>query len=362
MPKETLDETAAALVAMLPASPDAYPQKIDLVRQTVLLIRVDASLYRAASFLDDRMLGPATRGAWVSIAALADGASSVRKSQPVHFIFHIGHVGSTLVSRLLDETGEALSLREPLPLRSLAEAHDALGRADSLLSESQFDLVLASFLRLWGRGYDTTRCSVVKATSSAGRLAAAILCASEASRAIYMNLRAEPYLATLLAGENSTIDLRGHGPERIRRLQSRMIAPLPPLHALTAGELAAMSWLVESWTQREVLDRFPGKVIGLDFDRFLSARAEGIGKILEQFGLPQDWRYLSELDRSPAFSRYSKAPEYPYSPAMRSDALQASRSDNREEIRRGLEWLARVARSDKAAAAVVETADADRRC
>ena len=58
------------------------------------------------------------------------------------------------VSRLLDETGVVLSLREPLPLRTLAEAHDALGRADSLLSESQFDSRSATFMRLWGRGYD----------------------------------------------------------------------------------------------------------------------------------------------------------------------------------------------------------------
>ena len=138
--------------------------------------------------------------------------------RPLHFIFHTGHVGSTLVSRLLDETGQVLSLREPLPLRTLAEAHDVLHAPESLLGPQQFDGLLDTLLRLWRRGYAATRAVVIKATSSAARLAPVLLERSAASRAIYLNLRAEPALATLLAGANSLIDLRGHGAERLKRL------------------------------------------------------------------------------------------------------------------------------------------------
>ncbi len=238
--KEGPDSIADDLVRRSAVSPDAYPQKIDLASLTVLLIQFSQSAYRAASFLDDRILGPTSQGAWLPIDRIAEASSSA-EVRPLHFIFHTGHVGSTLVSRLLDETGAVLSLREPLPLRTLAEAHDLLGRPDSLLSQAQFDRILATLLRLWARGYDATRCVVVKATSSTGRLAGRILTAAEESRAIYMNLRAESYLATLLAGRNSPIDLRGHGSERIRRLHSLSTAPPPALHALSIGELAAMS-------------------------------------------------------------------------------------------------------------------------
>ncbi len=142
--------------------------------------------------------------------------------RPLHFIFHTGHVGSTLVSRLLDETGQVLSLREPLPLRTLAEAHDVLHAPESLLGPQQFDRLLETLLRLWRRGYAATRAVVVKATSSAARLAPVLLERSAGSRAIYLNLRAEPALATLLAGANSLIDLRGHGAERLKRLSARI--------------------------------------------------------------------------------------------------------------------------------------------
>ena len=344
------------LLTRLPGSPDAYPQKIDLVREMVLLVLFDASAYRAASFLDDRVLGPATKAAWVPVAAVAEAARSVRNARPVHFIFHTGHVGSTLVSRLLDEAGDVLSLREPLPLRTLADAHDDLSHPGSLLGEAQFNLALAMFMRLWGRGYDATRSVVVKATSSAGRLAAPILSGNRGSRAIYMNLRAEPYLATLLAGQNSPVDLRGHGPERMRRLQSGITAALPQLHTLSIGELAAMSWLAESWTQRDAVKRFPDRVIAVDFEEFLAAVAESMGRILGHLALPHDARHLSALGRSPVLTRYSKAPEYAYTPDVRAEVLRDSRRYNREEIRKGMNWLERRAESDSALAEIVNGA------
>lgn len=355
MAVERPDSIADDLLRRLPGSPDAYPQKIDFVSLTVLLVQFNAGAYRSASFLDDRILGPATKGAWLPFDRVAEASRLVANARPLHFIFHTGHVGSTLVSRLLDETGAVLSLREPLPLRTLADAHDILGLPDSLLSDAQFDLVLAMFMRLWARGYDATRSIVVKATSSAGRLAVPILAAGERSRAIYMNLRAEPYLATLLAGQNSPIDLRGHGPERMRRLRSRSAAPLPALHALSIGELAAMSWIAESWTQREAVKRFTGRVLALDFEAFLSSVVDSMGRILRHFELPGYDRYLSEVARSPVLTRYSKAPEYAYTPAVRAEVLRDSRRRNRDEIRKGTDWLERLARSDDTVAEIVNS-------
>ena len=176
--------TADKLLALLPESPDAYPQTLDPVRDAILVVQMDAAGYRAASFLDDRILGPTTQGAWFPVAAISDAARRVQSARAVHFIFHTGHVGSTLVSRLLDESGDVLSLREPLPLRTLADARDVLNLPESLLSVAQSSDCLSMFMKLWGRGYAANRAIVVKATSSAGRLAIPLLEHSAASRAI----------------------------------------------------------------------------------------------------------------------------------------------------------------------------------
>jgi hypothetical protein len=335
------DPIGSDLWARLAFSPDAYPQKLDLVRGLMLIIRFDAASYRSASFLDDRILAPGTEGAWLPAARVAEAAGRIADPRPLHFIFHTGHVGSTLVSRLLDETGAVLPLREPLPLRSLAEAHDVLSLPESLMSPAEFGAALDMTLGLWARGYDWTRAVVVKATSSAGRMAIPLLEAQPQSRALCLNLEAEPYLATLLAGRNSAEDLRGHGPGRMRRLQASSRTGQSPLHQMSIGELAALGWLVETASQQDAIHRFPERVMTVDFNSFLGAVGDHMGRIVAHFGLQRDERYLAGIAASPVLRRYSKAPDRPYSPEDRDLQLRESRRDNAAEIRKGMAWLDR---------------------
>jgi hypothetical protein len=337
----------------LAASPDVYLQKVDLARDAALLVQLNESAYRAASFLDDRILAPDIKGGWASLKSVLEAAQATGERKPLHFIFHTGHVGSTLLSRLLDESGCVLALREPLPLRTLAEAHDVLELPESLLSRRDYDALEQALVTIWSRGYTATHTVVLKATSSACRIAAPLLERHDRSRAVYLNLAAEPYLATLLAGQNSGIDLRGHGPVRIRQLQARVATPLPPLHALSLGELAAMSWLAESWNQHDAVARLGARIITLDFDELLGDIAGGVGRVAAHFQLPQDSRWLADVARSPALTRYSKSPDFEYSPQVRTELLRQSRQNNAAQIAAGLRWLENLAKSQPAVAALL---------
>jgi hypothetical protein len=217
---------------------------------------------------------------------------------------------------------------------------------ESFLAPEQFEALLEMTLRLWGRGYDDTRAVIVKATSTAGRVAPRILGARPATRAVYLNLRAEPYLATLLGGANSATDLRGHGPGRMRRLLARRPLPLAPLHVLSPGELAALGWLAESLSQQDAVNAHPGRVLPLDFDDFMKDVGGNMARVLAHFGLPVEPAFLSTIAASPVLRRYSKAPEQPYPPDERETQLAESRRDNRDEIAKGLAWLDRMARAD----------------
>ena len=345
--------TAHDLVAALPDSPSSYPQKLDLVRGTVLLVGFDEEAYRAASFLDDRVLGPSTQGVWLALDRAVAAAQRGACARPLHYILHTGHVGSTLVSRLLDTTGTVLPLREPLPLRTLAEASDALGQQDSLLDESRFERVFDAFVALWRRGYPSTRSVVLKATSAAARLAPRMLGRDPGARAICLNLRAEPYLATLLAGPNSTLDLRGHGPERMRRLLRRLGPErLPFLHTLSPGELAAMSWLAETLTQHDALALAPDRVLAVDFDALLGDVSGSMARIAAHLQVQAPPHWAEGLASNPALTRYSKSPEHEYSPALRAQVLEQARREHAVELRRGIEWLAALARAEPAVARV----------
>ncbi len=344
------------LWSQLPVSPDSYIQKLDPGRGLALAIDVGSESYRAASFLDDRMLTPTTRGSWLPIARVSEAARRIADPRPLHFIFHTGHVGSTLVSRLLDETGAVLPIREPLPLRTLADAHDRLGLPGAPMGDAPFHDALGMMLRLWSRGYDWTRAVVVKATSSAGRLAIPLLEMRPQARAICLNLGAEAYLATLLAGANSAQDLRGHGPGRLQRLAARTVVPLRPLDEFSLGELAALGWLVETASQQDALHRFPDRLLAIDFDDFLAQVAPWMERILAHLKLPRDAHYLAAIAASPVLRRYSKAPELPWSPADRDLLMRESRRNNRAEIDRGRDWLDGIARADERLATVIARA------
>src|SRR3954453_10083204 len=87
-------------------------QALDPAAGQARLVAMDRETYRLSSFLDDRMLQQPVDAqivAWPEIEA----AMAAELRNDARWIFHIGHVGSTLVSRLLGEIPGVLAVREP---------------------------------------------------------------------------------------------------------------------------------------------------------------------------------------------------------------------------------------------------------
>ena len=110
------------LLPEIMASPRLYPHSLDLEKATALIIDASPDFYRNAIFLDQRALEPGARGAWVPLETLWRHMDALDRGYlaPANFIFHTGHCGSTLISRLLDDITPVFGLREPLVLRTLA--------------------------------------------------------------------------------------------------------------------------------------------------------------------------------------------------------------------------------------------------
>ena len=315
----------------LASSPTLYPLAYDPARDLLMFVRMDAAAYRAASFLDERMN---IRGEWAPASAVEQAMSGARAASPLHFIFHAGHVGSTLLSRLLDETGGVLPLREPLPLRAVAEH----------FSQSRLELLL----RLWERGFEDTQAVVLKATSSTERLATALLAMRPQARAVMLNVGAESYLATMLAGENSAADLNAQGAERMRRLGAMLASPPPRPTSL--GELIVMSWAAERLTQVQAARLLGERVIAVDFDAMLDDVAATVARVLAHFSIAAP---ASGGTYDKILARYSKAPEHAYSPSLRKDLLAQARRNFGAEIREALAWLDNLKAANPSRAALL---------
>ncbi len=330
----------------LAADPTVFAHQIDALRERTLVLRLSRQDFAATSFLDDRILSSERQPGWLPNQVLSAAAALVPDPRPLHFIFHAGHVGSTLLTRLCEEWSGVLALREPLALRNLAELDDQRGRTDALLAPEALDELLATHVALWRRGFPDTRAVIVKATSSAARLAPALLDFAPQAAAVYLHLDADTYLTTLLAGENSWLDLRGHGPERMRRLATFVNVPLPALHSMQLGELAALTWLVERMTQEKLMTHARERILSVCFDDLLRDLPATLARVAAHFRIDVPSDVLASAANSPVLQRYSKAPEHQYSPEQRLAILQQARRDHGAAIRSGREWLDQMARAD----------------
>ena len=346
--------SASTLAARITAegfcSPDLFVQRIDPLAKTALILRMSAEAYRATSFLDDRLLAHTPDGFVMPYDHLVRWVHAITAPpQPLHFIFHAGRVGSTLLSRLIEEAVGVLALREPPTLRTLAMLHDALTYPKPTFSGAEFDAWLGTQMRLWRRGYDDTRCVVVKATSDTARIGQNLMQAAPDANAILLNQSAESYVA-MNSSASSLPDLHSKASERAERL-SRMLGALETPR--TTGEIAAMSWLAEHLTQERLSHPWPNRTLRLDFDDFLAEPNLHLKAVFHHLGLDAPAALVENAAAHPLMRQYSKNPDQPYSSAERAQRLQHARRDNAEEIRRGLAWLDRVARAHPRAAAAL---------
>jgi hypothetical protein len=292
----------------------------------VRLIRLTAADYRAASFLDARILQGSPPQAECSVTTLA--AAAARLAPNAQFIFHIGHVGSTLLSRLAGEHPNLFSLREPTLLREAARA--AANAANGL--------TLPERLGLLSRTWRSEQRALIKATSVVNEIAADLLACTADSRAILVYTPAVTYLRAILAGPNSRLETRALGPSRLERLRRRARGALPePRHE---GEWVAMSWLCEMAALEETATRFGSRVRWMNFERFLLEPDTRLAEMLHAVGVEPDTRLIETVLSGPLLHRYSKAPEHGYDPELRRRVLAEADREHAAEIRAGMDWLA----------------------
>jgi len=324
----------------LPGSLAVHLHQIDLQRDRALLVRLSPQDYAQASFLDQRVLNGHRPRAWFPWQRIEERMQGCPAGMPAHYILHIGHCGSTLISRLLGELG-VNQLREPLPLRTFAQMHIDLGTTHCRWPTETFESRLSLTLGLYARGAGP---KAVKASSFCNDLAPAMLASNPSVHATIVYAALRPYITNMLAGPNSQIDLTSLAPMRLRRLSARLGTAPAFAHEMSPGVAAAMSWATEISALAELMDRHDtSRVQTIDFDAFLADVRSSLRRLAEHaFPGVQD----TQIDAAAAddtLTRYSKAPEHHYDAMLRRRVLADAEFQWGDEIRKGLQWIARTA-------------------
>jgi len=319
----------------LTASPALFPHALEPRTGAVTLVRLAETDFERASFLDERLRAsvmPHRSLPWAQVAAAAEGLS-----ERCDFIFHIGHVGSTLLSRLLGAHSRIFSLREPQILRTLAQLHAEPEAAGWQPGDAEARIPVV--LRLLSRTFAPDQTALVKATSYVSELAAAILERPYGPRAIFMTVRPERFLATILGAENSPSEARMLAPGRLRRLHRRIGSARWRLDALSPGEITALGWACEMTALADGANSAGGRALWLDFDRFLADPRAGLSRCFRHLAIAASDSEINTILAGPGMRRYSKAPEHAYDAALRDRVLDEAHANAGEEINRGMRWL-----------------------
>jgi len=325
-------------------SPELFPQAFDPREDIVTLIRLARTDYTAASFLDDRILGPATRLQPVGWTELASAIDAAQLAESCAFLFHIGHVGSTLLARLIGDHAGAFVLREPAILRTFAHLRRLAEERKTTFRDAAMEHRLTGCLKLLSRTFEASECALVKPTSFVSEMAGELLARPAAAPALMLSVAPASYLATILGGDNSRRENTALLPSRIQRLVRRTGIDAQAFANLREGEAIALSWACETSALAQAARSAGARILHIDFDQFLADPKSLLLAALRQLRIPANPAQIESIVAGPLMRRYSKAPEFAYDSALRRSVLDEARTLYDDQIRLGLAWLDRMAR------------------
>lgn len=312
---------------------------IDFPARTAQVFEFTPADYLGAAFLDQRAL--AHRPFHGFSATLADVAAAMSTAPPdpppLHWLFHIGHCGSTLISRLLDALPGLLGLREPLPLLELAMRH---AQAETPEARTRFDDDLALTLALLRRGFPDTRSILVKPTSVVAVLAPELLARSPASRAIALSMKLRPWLALMLRDPTLRVGMRQQAPARLAVWHHLTGQREPVLATLRDAQVLAMSWLMQQlqWHLLRSADGMAARLMTLDFDDFLADPPGRLRVLATHLGHTADPMALAPGRSAALLARYAKDPLQRFDADTRRREIDAATARFAGEIEAGMAW------------------------
>ena len=324
----------------LTTNPDWHLQRIDLIRQQALMLRLDRAAYQSASFLDERLEPQIKEGYWLDFdQLLSHFPDSAPDPDSMAYIFHIGHCGSTLLSRIYDQPEASLVIREPLSLRFLADSLRRIRRPDSWLDQTGWDNWQQRIIQILGRRYHGQQQPLIKASSTCNNLIQSLLGAAKDHRAVLMYLPLKSYLMIMLKGQRN--DIRGFAGQRLQDILR--IAPDSglSLSRLEDWQLVVIGWLASMQDILAASAAFPEAIRLLDFEHLLANPQDHIHPLKDHLRLAIDG---DEIDASfqTSVRQYSKQPDLAYSPEQRQRAMADSSRQNAALISRAMDWAGQL--------------------
>jgi len=317
-------------------------QAMDASTGAIRFVEMNREAYRASSFLDDRIFQSSIKSIVCGLDEVTQAVPSSLRSD-ARWIFHIGHVGSTLIARLLGEIEGVLSVREPRILRDLAA-----------LEPPERQALMPAIQRLFSRTFAADETALIKATSLVSEIARDLV--PQGQRALFLFEDPRTYIEGILAGENSRKEQHVLADVRARRMEQRVERLIGAERS--DAHRAAAAWACEMTALEAAAEAMPDRaLLWAKFDTMLGDMPGSLERLASFFGFAAPGSRLREIASGPLMGRYSKALEYDYSPSLRRDLLAEAGRAHRADIDQAIAMLTDGARNSPLLARALSRAD-----
>jgi len=302
-----------------------------------------ASGYSKTPFLDDRSLKHGIGACRYTVqtsqlqdlAQWGEGKSHYQVGEGVTFLFHMGHTGSTLLSRALGEIDGTRVLREPPLLTWLSESLPSVDK------KGQAKLWSSLVLPWLSRRYYATERIVVKAKSTALRFLRPAIKHSDASKAVFMYSTLITHLTVAMARQHERFPDEQYGSLDINMKGAFNAFKEFSVDSQAFQSLSIPKRMALAWMKRMLfVQSMPkSKVFLLDMDAFLANPYQHLMEVGQFLDLNITKKTAQKIASSRhIFKVYAKDQEIPWDDTVQRRLFEGRLTAYRTEIDEGVEF------------------------
>jgi hypothetical protein len=325
-------------------SPEYFLDAIDWQNESFNFVKTTREILSTSSFLDGRTaLSKDHDGYSLPISEALGWQKRGIANRPVNrFIFHMSFCGSTLVSRVLDRPGVAITYKEPQVLLQLAAIKAA--NAEWYRNKEQWHGLMTFVLSQLSKRWSPEEPVVIKPSNWANSMLPQLIEDGGSSRALFLSISADDFLISVFRGGSDRVQftyavlvhLVTAFPEF-----ARVIANVEADKLSSADTFARLSLVVHA-IQHKAFAQVSGNIsltdsCRYDYQELLNSPAGYLQRSAKALDLDFKISQLNESIRK-NFSNHSKVTKRPF------DMLDARKVDQQvcaaysEPFSRTFEW------------------------
>jgi len=313
----------------------------------IAYLRISEDTFKKSRFLDKRIHLDGERE--VLYANSIEVANSLRdlkinvKRDLIH-IFHISHVGSTFISKLLESSNETRVLREPNIFRDFTKEYLEINNFSSEYQKNELDSLLNGILKSIANSEQSKL--VIKHTS--GNLSLPIghnNIENINQKEILLHTNLKEFLSHSITSSGLRGDAEGNVKTRLRYLNKLCLSNSFNLYDLSPLQKSSLIWMVEfSRMLSRKISNENALIINFDYDFKENNKEETIHKVIEYI-FDGDTNNLDEIMNSKEWNLNPKNGKA-YSFHEREQAIFNNYLLSKTEIKKVLNWVESICKEE----------------